>query len=65
MNLLDYQSKEEAKRNLYELASDVGDLFSLLVNWQRAVSIHIKQVLADQVLVVDESRAADHLQSKI
>ena len=63
MKLLDYRSKEEAKRNLHELASDVGDLFGLLVNWQRAVSIHIKQVLADQVLVVDESWTADHLSS--
>ena len=47
--------------NLHKLASDVGDLFGLLVNGQGAVPVHIEQVLADQVLVVDEGRAADHL----
>ena len=47
--------------NLHKLASDVGDLFGLLVNGQRAVPIHVEQVLTDQVLVVDERRAADHL----
>ena len=36
-------------------------MFCLLVNRKRAVPVHIEQVLADQVLVVDESRAADHL----
>ena len=49
--------------NLHKLASDVGDLFGLLVNGQGAVPVHIEQVLADQVLVVDESRTADHLKS--
>ena len=49
--------------NLHKLASDVGDLFGLLVNGQGAVPVHIEQVLADQVLVVDEGRAADHLSS--
>ena len=39
-------------------------MFCLLVNRQRAVSIHIEQVLADQVLVVDESWTADNLKSK-
>ena len=63
MKVLDYRPEQEAKRNLHELASDVSDLFGLLVNRQRAVTIHIEQVLADQVLVVDESRAADHLSS--
>ena len=47
--------------NLDKLAPDVGDLFGLLVNGQRAVTVHIEQVLTDQVLVVDEGRAADHL----
>ena len=59
-----FPAKQEAKRNLHKLASDVSDLFGLLVNWQRAVTIHIEQVLADQVLIVDESRAADHLSSQ-
>ena len=47
--------------NLHKLASDVGDLFGRLVNRQRAVPVHVEQVLTDQVLVVDERRAADHL----
>ena len=47
--------------NLHKLASDVGDLFGLLVNGQGAVPVHIEQVLTDQVLVVDERWAADHL----
>ena len=51
--------------NLHKLASDVGDLFGLLVNGQGAVPVHIEQVLADQVLVVDESRAADHLRQRL
>ena len=64
MKVLDYRTKKKPKRNLHKLASDVSDLFRLLVNGQRAVSIYIKQVLADQVLVVDESWTADNLKSK-
>ena len=36
-------------------------MFSLLVDRQRAVAVDVEQVLADQILVVDEGRAADHL----
>ena len=33
--------------NLDKLAPDVSDLFGLLVNGQRAVTVHIEQVLTD------------------
>ena len=49
------------KQHLYKLAANVSDLFRLLVNRQGAVAVDVEQVLADQVLVVDEGRAADHL----
>ena len=53
------------KQHLDKLAANVSDFFSLLVNRQRAVAVDVEQVLADQVLVVDESRATDHLRQRL
>ena len=36
-------------------------MFRLLIDRQRTVAVDVEQVLADQVFIVDEGRATDHL----